>query len=187
MRTVHNGGSSQKWTLWKRCGCRYHPQLANLRLRRTNGDVAKTARTTGCGVTRDGLEPHPLWFLEFLRQSPNGHSVIVRRSCALLSGIWLTACAVHYVGDYNPAVAQSGRSLLKKTDTLFYEIQEAQHDLSVHPTSADVMKSASYSAFKRGWIDVKGLSLWFRRGLSVRNSPRCKLSLGVPQAGIARF
>jgi hypothetical protein len=25
------------------------------------------------------------------------------------------------------------------------------------------------------------------RGLSVRNSPRCKLSLGVPQAGIARF
>ena len=33
-----------------------------------NGTVAKTAGTTGCGVTRDSLEPHPLWFLEFLQQ-----------------------------------------------------------------------------------------------------------------------
>lgn len=85
---------------------------------------------------------------------PNSRSKIVCRSCILLFGVCLTACAVHYVGDYNPAVAQMVLCLLKKTDTLFYEIQEAQQDLSSHPNSADVAKSESYSAFKKEWIDV---------------------------------
>ena len=38
-------------------------------IRPSKGTVAKTAGTTGYGVTPDGLEPHKLWFLEFLQQS----------------------------------------------------------------------------------------------------------------------
>jgi xanthine/uracil/vitamin C permease (AzgA family) len=64
----------------------------------------------------------------------------------------------------------------------FFYLQAVVYSLSgyyIDPVSWLTGKESRYLA--------EGLSLWFRRGLSVRKFIHCKPGLGLPQAGIARF
>jgi hypothetical protein len=65
----------------------------------------------------------------------------------------LIGCTEQFVAPYNPTELQNAQGLLKKEDTLFLEIAEAQRASAQQPKSAAAQKSLSFSSFQEEWND----------------------------------
>jgi hypothetical protein len=90
----------------------------------------------------------------------NGHtascgSVIKRALRQIFSvSILFLACCTLMIAPYNSDVAKDIQLLLKKVDTIYYDMIAALTDAQTNPGSAEAQKALNFSNFRKDWHDI---------------------------------
>jgi hypothetical protein len=90
------------------------------------------------------------WYGGICRTSINNR--ILRQLVGV--SVILLACCTQKIAPYNSDVAKDIESLLKKVDTVYYEMGAALSDVQANPHSTDAQKALKFSNFRKEWGDI---------------------------------